>query len=817
MWRFAAQRIRSGARAGHRLRMRTEARRFAHDLLTKGPTVSIKSRKHPVRPRKSQPATTAMVAATLASSLAMVLPATATDAPSASFAEAQVVHTKNLPGVQVDANTANDYRVDRLSSAKFTEPLLDTPQTLFVIDKQLIQEQGATSLTEALRNSPGVGTFYVGENGSTSTGDSINMRGFDTSGSIFVDGVRDLGSISRDVFNTEQVEVTKGPDGTEYGRTAPTGAVNMVSKQPQADHDGLTTSLGYGSAQQKRATADWNQQLGATSAFRLNVMGQDSGVPGRDEVKNERWGIAPSLAFGLGTPTRLYLDYLHVTQTNVPDGGVATIGLPGYTSPDPARPFLDDAPKVDSDNFYGTAQDHDHVKADMFTAILEHEFSPDVALHDTLRWGRTHQDYLLTSFMFSAANLLTPNPADPSTWTVARSNPNFKDQTNRIITNQTNLTAKVGTGAVTHSLSAGIELTREKASALGLGALDGSTWPAANLYRPDPHVGGLVYGPTGAQSGGKTDTVAAYLFDTMKFGEHWQVNAGARLDHYKTDFDSTVLCGGRGAPVCGSLPAGTVVPGVDASTSGNLPNYKLGLVYKPTVDGSLYANIAQSQQPPGGNTLTLSSSANSLDNPNLDPEKARTVEAGTKWDLLDGKLLLTGALYRTTVSNELVQDPTDLQYYQIGKKRVQGVEVTAVGKLTDDWAVSAGFTTMDTKVVTGAPVTRDGSSVLAYTPKDAFTAWTTYHLPFNLTIGGGARYSGKMKRGTDGAVGTPAYTDSYWVVDAMASYPVNQHFDLQLNVYNLFDKQYVAAINKSGYRYNPGSPRAAMLTVSYRF
>jgi catecholate siderophore receptor len=761
----------------------------------------IKSRKH------AAPATA------LLTGLALAHPAAAADATSPQV----VTDAKTLPGVKVEATAGSDYRVDKVSSPKFTQPLLDTPQTITVIGKELIQEQGATTLTEALRNSPGVGTFYVGENGSTNTGDAIYMRGFDTSGSIFVDGVRDLGSISRDVFNIEQVEVTKGPDGTEYGRTAPTGAVNMVSKQPQLGR-GVSASVSYGSGERKRATADWNQQFGGSAAFRLNVAGQDSGVAGRDEVKNDHWGVAPALAFGLGTPTRVYLDYLHVKQTNVPDGGVPTIGLPGYTSPDPARPFLDHAPKVDSDNFYGTGQDHDHVTADMFTAIVEHDFSPDVALHNTTRWGRTTQDYLLTSFMFSAANLKTPDPADPSTWTMARSNPNFKHQANRILTNQTNVTATIESGAVTQNLSAGVELTQEKATAAGIAALNGSTWPAASLYHPDPHVGGLVYGPTGAGTAGKTNTAAAYLFDTLKFGERWQVNAGARLDHYTTDFKSTVVCGGRGAPACGSLPNGSVVPGVDARKTGNLPNYKLGVVYKPTANGSLYANFAQSQQPPGGNTLTLSSSANSLDNPDLDPEKARTFELGTKWDLLGSKLLLTGALYRTTVSNELVQDATDPNtYYQIGKKRVQGVEITAVGKLTDDWAVSAGFTTMDTKVVTGAAVTKDGSSVLAYTPKNAFTAWTTYHLPFGLTVGGGARYSGEMKRGTDGAVGTPAYTDAYWVFDAMASYPVNPHFDLQLNVYNLFDKDYVAAINKSGYRYTPGAPRSAMLTANIRF
>ncbi len=763
----------------------------------------IVSRKHSVSPRLGP---TLLATGLLGASFG----ASATD-------EIRIAQARNLPSVTVEAVAGSDYRIDQPASPKFTQPLLDTPQTITIIGRELIEQQAATTLTEALRNSPGVGTFYAGENGSTSTGDAIYMRGFDSSGSIFVDGVRDLGSVSRDVFNIEQVEVTKGPDGTEYGRTAPPvrstwSPSSRMHAQPRAG------SVAYGSGQQRRASADWNQPVGQHAAFRLNLMQQDSGVPGRDQVRNDRWGVAPSLALGLGTPTRVFLDAVHVKQSNVPDGGVATIGLPGYTSPDPDRPFLGNAAPVDSSNFYGTAQDHDDATADMVTAIVEHDVSPDLVLHNTTRWGRTRQDYLLTSFMSSAANLLTPDPSDPSAWTVARSNPNFKHQTNRIVANQTHLTATIDSGAVTQAISAGMEVSREKATTTGMGAIGDSAWPAANLYHPDPHVGGLAYGPTGAHSAGTTTTTAAYLFDTLKFGERWQINAGLRLDHYTTDFTSTVVCGGRRGPTCGGLPEGSIVPGLDARIRGNLPNYKLGVLYKPAANGSVYVNLAQSQQPPGGNALALSSSDRSLDRPDLDPQKARTAELGTKWDLLEGRLLLTGALYRTTISNELVQDPLDASVYdQIGRKRVQGVELTAVGALTDRWAVSAGFTTMDARVVRGDSVVNDGSDALAYTPDSAFTAWSSYRLPFGLTLGGGARYAGPMKRGSDGAVGTPDRTGAYWVFDAMAAYPVNRHLQLQLNVYNLFDRHYVAAINKSGYRYTPGTPRAAMITAHIRF
>ena len=771
----------------------------------------IKSRKHTA----TFPIPTGASASTLTASLLTGMVLAAPFAAAAQVSGGPAADATDFDAVHVEGKRGKVYSSGLLSSPKFSQPLLDTTRTINVIGSDLFNEQGATTLTEALRNSPGVGTFYAGENGNTTTGDAIYLRGFDTSGSIFVDGVRDLGSISRDVFNIEQIEITKGPAGTDNGRTAPTGAINLVSKQAHG-HDRTSVSASYGSADQKRVTADWNQTLGATSALRVNLMAQDSGVPGRDTLQNTRWAIAPSFAFGLGGATRAYLNLLHVEQQNLPDGGVPTIGLPGYSSPDPARPQLGDADPVASTNFYGTLSDYDDVSADMATLRVEHDLSNATRLINTTRWGRTQQDYLLTAFMGSTANLLTPDIDDPLTWTLARSLPTFKDQRNRIITNQTALTTGFNTGGAHHDLSTGLELTREQLDTHGVAAINGSAWPAANLYRPDPAVSGLQWARNGAFGTGRTDTVAAYVFDTVRFNERWQINGGLRADRYKTRFTSAVPCGRRG-PACGILQSGSVVPGVDAHASDTLLNWKLGALYKPMANASFYANYAIAQQPPGGGNLELSESDNSANNPALDPQKARTAEIGTKWNVLDERLLLTAALYDTRIDNELVRDPVDLQYYQTGSKRVRGVELSAVGQITEAWSLSTGFTVMDTEVLNGPAVAVDGSTDLAYTPKRSFTAWSTYELPNGLTIGGGARYSGELKRGVDGAVGTPAYTNDYWVVDAVASYAVSPHLDLRLNLYNLLDEDYVAAINKSGYRYTPGMPRSAMFTVNYHF
>jgi len=728
--------------------------------------------------------------------------------------------------VVVGGSKVNEFKADRAGSLKYTEKLVDTPQTLTVIKRELIEQQGAQTLTEALRNTPGVGAFFLGENGNTNTGDAIFMRGFDSSGSIYVDGVRDIGSISRDVFNVEQIDVLKGPAGTDSGRGSPTGSINMNSKQAQMQ-DGYSASVKAGSGKQKRVTADMNRVLNADSgtAFRLNVMAQDSGNAARDVVENKRWGVAPTLAFGLNGPTRLHLSYLHVKQNNIPDGGVPTIGLPGYTSPDSAnkdltkrREYLNSAPMVDPKGFYGVLTDHDDVTADMATVRIEHDFSPTLKLQNTARYGKTKQDYLLTAFMGSAANLITErpvaNPADPDTWLMKRTNRTVKDQENTVMTNQTVLTSEFATGELRHTLVAGLEFISEKQTSVGYLGL--GTLPDTLLYHPNPAASATALNPvrSGVVSRGTTDTQALYVFDTVKIGERWMVHGGVRADHYNTDFFGTTLSTATAQP---QLPVGTLMP-TSLKANDTLVNGKLSVLYKPTPDSSVYATVATSQQPPGGSNFSLSASANSAANPNYDPQKTTTKEIGTKWEFFKQKLAFNAAIYDTTVRNEIEQDTTDTSiYYQTGKKSVKGVEISVTGELARNWLVSAGYTHMKTEVESGKVITASGVNQLSYTPKDAFTSWTSYTLPFGLKIGGGARYQGKLMRGTDGAVGTPAYAESYWVADAMAEYAINKNIDLRLNVYNLTDKEYVAAINKSGYRYTPGQPRSASVTATFRF
>lgn len=748
-------------------------------------------------------------------------------APGSTLAQEAPKTVKKLSTVKIEADAIdNGYKAESVNSPKFTQPLRDTPQTIQVITSQVFTQQGATTLTEALRNSAGVGTFYAGENGNTATGDAIYMRGFDTSSSLFVDGIRDLGSISRDLFNIEQVEVVKGPAGTDNGRSAPTGAINLSSKQAYLE-SAISGTATTGVDNQNRVTADINQTLGQGSAVRVNLLWQDADVAGRDHVNNKRVGIAPSLGFGLDGSTRAYLNLLYVEQDNVPDGFVPTIGI-AHWEPQPGLEQLVGKP-VDPENFYGMRGDHDDVTATMATFRVEHDLADNVTLTNSLRWGKTEQDYLLSAFMGTGVitngvptgNIQWTDANDLSTYTLARGTNTFKDVENEILTDQLNLRVDFFTGGVEHNLSTGVEFTREEQ--INYGVASSGTRAAANLYNPNWNdADTLTSERNGANSEGQTDTVSFYMFDTVKFSEQFLMTGGLRADRYETDYLSLAVCNnrtGRGAVPCDGATVGSIVTTTDTSAKDTLVNGKLGAVYKPSEVASLYANFAVSKQPPGGANFQLSTAANNANNPNMDPQKAETSELGVKWDLLAEKLSLNASVFRTKVTNEINSQDLDDQGNptQSGEKSVEGIELSVVGNITENWAITAGYTDMNTEVDNGPLITAGGANQLTYTPEEAFTSWTTYRFASGLMIGGGVRYTAGMQRGTDGAVGTPAYTDSYTVVDAIVSYDFSANVSVRMNAYNLFDEDYVASINKSGYRYTPGTPRTFTVSADFRF
>ena len=401
----------------------------------------------------------------------------------------------------------------RVTSPGYPTSVTETPQTLQVIPRTVIDEQGAFSLGDVLRNVPGI-TLQAGEGGgaSNTAGESFNMRGFNANNSMFVDGVRDDGLITRDTFNLEQVEVFLGPTGTDVGRGTGAGYVNMVTKAPRPSSSyggGLT----YGTNSQTRATADLNVGLPigedgswlSRSAVRLNALFQDGGVPGRDEVTNERRGVAPSLSLGLGSPTRVTVSGQFVRQDNVPD-----YGLPGAAYPDgPLIPGGATASnEVDQTNFYGTpGSDFDDVEQDSYLGKIEHDLSPGLTVRNQTRFNRTHRLAVISTATNAAA-------FDPVTEMVTISR-QANERKNEIFSNQTSASLRLLRGGVTHELTAGLEFIGENQFAPTLAGA--GTRPPVSIYAPNPDIPVIDFNlaPTGAYTKGGTDTVAGYVFDTV--------------------------------------------------------------------------------------------------------------------------------------------------------------------------------------------------------------------------------------------------------------------------------------------------------------
>jgi len=685
-----------------------------------------------------------------------------------------------------------------VSSPKYTAELVDVPQTVVVIPKTVFQEQAATTLSDVLRNTPGI-TMLAGEGGgaSNTAGDSFFMRGFDATNSLFIDGVRDQGAYSRDVFNLDQVEVSKGPSGSYTGRGNASGSVNLVTKTP-FEQPLRAMGITYGTNDHVRSTLDFNQPLPEDflggSAVRLNAMWQDGGVAGRDEVENHAWGIAPSFALGLGTDTRLAVAAQILRIENTPDYGLPSVALPGLVSTTPP------VGHVDQSNFYGSADvDFDDVDSDAYTVRIEHDFAPGVTLRNFSRYSDNHRLAVVTAIQ---------NPAafNPATGQVTRAR-QINERINRNFTNQTNLNFEFRTGSLSHSMSTGVEFANEKQ--ISPGRTGAGTAPLADLYNPNPHdpITGFAPARTGAVTEGETTTAAAYGFDTIELNRYWQVSAGARVERYDTDFLSVAIPGSGTADV-------------KLDTSDTLTSWNTGVVFKPLDNGSVYLSAATTQTPPGGLNFTLSPTTANANNPALEPQKSTNYELGTKWNLFNSRLTTTAAVFHTVNTNVVTTESIGGVVVAAAfdsEQQVDGIELQVSGLITDNWQVFAGYAYLDSEFKRSV-TTNQQDATLQWTPRNSGNIWTTYQLPLGFSVGGGVRYQDTVARSSltvpNGVAGE---LPDFWVYSATAAWHATDKMSFRLNVNNLTDDVYAISLNNNGGRYNPGAERSYLLSADFAF
>ncbi len=720
-------------------------------------------------------------------------------------------NVSELAPVKVQGQAPDSYNVKDSASDKFTAPLLDTAKSVQVIPKALIENQAATSLTDVLRNSPGI-SFGAGEGGNP-LGDRPFIRGYDAQSSTYVDGMRDIGSTSREVFNLEQVEVIKGSDGAYGGRGGAGGSINLISKTAKASNF-TNASLGLGTDNYYRGTVDSNWLLNDNTAFRLNAMYHDADVAGRDTVKNNRWGVAPTITFGLGSPTRVTLSYYHLQTDDIPDSGIpyaypsSWIGAKnnGKAGFDPTRTSAGPA-DVDRNNFYGLSSDYRKTTSDMATVGIEHDFNDNLTLRNTTRYTYSDQKYVWTQPDDSQGNVLAG-----LVW--RRANTRVSDVNS--IANQTELVGKAVTGSIKHSFNAGVEISQEKGTKdsllvnrgsgtlgssnscnAGVGAASG--YNCTSLYNPnpnDPWVNTLSGGRAGNPTDSKVTTKSIYAFDSLDFNEHWHAGLGLRVDNYSSSLKSSSS---------------------DLSRDDTLINYQLGLVYKPVDNGSFYISYATSSTPfnasagEGSDSSLPGRGTTGLNAADMAPEKNRTIELGTKWDVLNKSLSLSAAVFRTETTNARVTLANG-DYQMAGKKRVDGFELGFSGAITPKWQIFGGYTFLNGKLTDAGPNSADTGNQFPNTPKNSFSLWTSYKVMPQFTVGAGAYYVGKQYGNTANTV----YVPSYWRFDAMAGYQFNKHVNVQLNVFNVFDKTYYDKAYAAHYvSIAPGRSAVLNLNLSY--
>jgi len=732
--------------------------------------------------------------------IAMGLAGVGLASASLNGAQAQSLAT-NAAGVETVTVTGQRSSLDTL-----TAKVQDTPQSINIVPLEVMQQQGVATLQDALKNVPGI-TLNAGEGGTH--GDLVNLRGFSAGDDYFMDGLRDTGLYDRDAFDYESVEVYKGPASTLFGRGSTGGVINQVLKNPQL-YPIQNFQITAGTNNEGRATADVNYVLGDTSALRVNLMGQINDVEGRPYVRNQRWGVAPAIAFGIGTDTTFSLKYLHQQEDNLPDYGIPF--LFGKVAP------------VPSDTFYGLpADDTFATHVDVVTGRVEHKINEWLSVSDTARYGRYSFDSRQTAPIYGSANCYTAAPyagapvctGSPDDEPVTASNPLYpvvgtpldqifvlRDRPSstgviRTMMNNLNFTAQFNTGFLKHSLVVGGEYDRETASLVRFTNQDDQIVPAP-LLDPDPNEAFPGHQTTIRQKPvTRTNTLSGYIIDTIDVGDQWSVIGGVRFDDFRAKFDQDF-----GATT------------QHFKHTDDVASPRAAVVYKPVENTSIYVSYGTSYNPSAEN-LSLAAS-----NKDLDPEKDRTYEVGAKATVLDGLLGLTIAGFDTKMTNARITDPVVPSLQTLaGELHVKGIEFGAQGHITDNWEVVAGYTYLD-PTSTGL-VAAGAKGPIPNTAHNQANLWTTYDFDAGWKIGAGINYIGERNAGIDnasvpGSVIT-AHAPGYTTLDAMIGWQVNDHLSLQLNGYNLTDKYYFATtyFTRPGENHAvPGPGRTVLLTAS---
>jgi catecholate siderophore receptor len=754
----------------------------------------------------------------------------------------------NAGGLRADrdpyADPAAPYKVDHLqASGKFPEPLLNTPKSVTVLSKDVLADKNATNLKQAVLSTAGV-TLGTGEGGNA-FGDRFFIRGFDVRNDIFIDGVRDPGVSVRENFFTEQVEILRGPGSSFAGRGTSGGAINIVTKQATTQNSFYNMDTTFGTDHTKRVTLDVNQVISPTLAVRAGGLFQDANVAGRNAVTDNRNGGFVATTWTPLDTVKVQANYVHTELTGIPDFGVPYYrpGTTPYTST-AGGPFPDFG--VNRRNFYGLLnRDFYRTGQDFATINTEVNITPDLTFTDRLRLSRSTQNYIGT--LPEAPVVTNPNPL---LWTLS-ANPQSRFQQTDVVANQSEFTYKFGDGlGFQHTALGGVEVSREISSidkyvglsseALPGGAAGNGSIAGVNVFAPQFMEAPFTSTPSlsGLPTKIAIDTTSGYLLDSANYHDLLILNGGVRFDDYNIKTSGF-----------GTINGVANRFGSQAAEFG-LPNFNLGLTLKPAPNGSVYVAYATSSNPVGAEfdgTSTayggLSPVLNGASNQIFGPEKNRAIELGSKWELFDRHLLVTGALFQTEkdnareAQNVTAATATATCPYPAATTgtvscitagaayRIRGIDLGVSGKITDKWSVFGGLVLMQSEVTKSlAPSPQpllyptNVGRPLANVAHQSFSMLTKYQLTDMWEIGGQAVYRSKMYGGTLLAANQGTSIPSYWRFDAFAEAKIDKNWTVKVFVNNIFDKRYYDALYQSAAPFVLEAPgRAAYLVLSARY
>jgi catecholate siderophore receptor len=690
------------------------------------------------------------------------------------------------------ADAAAPYKIDRVqASGKFPEPLLNTPKTITVLSKEVLADKNITSLREVGRSTAGV-TLGSGEGGNA-FGDRFFIRGFDARNDVFIDGIRDPAVSIRENFFTEQIEILRGPASSYAGRGTAGGAINIVTKQA-GDRNFYNAENTLGTDRTKRVTLDVNQVISPTFSMRTGGMFQDAGVAGRNYVTDDRWGGFISTKWTPTNDIKITTNYVHTDLSGLPD-----FGVPYYRQGNgPVTEF-----GIPRQNWYGFVnRDFQTARQDFGTLTGEYKVTDNITLN-----SRTRAEHSLLAYIGTLPQSpVTTNP-DPTKWTFTAS-PQSRNQFVDILANQEDATFKFDTGSVKHTAVVGLEVSNERvginrytglsSEVFGAGAFTGAgALPGQSIYAPSYTF--IPFTTIPALGGDPTrynvDSKAFYVLDTANWEDKIILNGGIRYDGY--DLRSST-----------SARSSTV--------NSDFINYNGGIVFKPVPIGSLYAAYATSTNP-FGSELDGTAADYGGAVPGgvvLGPERNKAAEVGTKWELFDRHLLVTGALFHTEKDN--ARETVNGVLASGAAYQVEGIDLEVSGNITDRWSVFGGVVLMRSKVTQSALASNIGLQ-MANIAHESFSMLSKYKFDGGWELGGQAVYRSKIYGGTFGA-NTGTELPSYWRFDAFVEKKIDKNWTMKLYAQNLTNKLYYDSFYRSNVPFVAVAPgRAFYLVTSAKF